>query len=712
MSWKSLYKGDDMDSNSNVEDEFFIIESDKIETVDSKLYGYLISDNCIVTNELNNLTNLSGNGAYINIQNDSSNIIISQDFNGSYGLYLYENGDYFAISNSFLKLLDFIKEKFVISLNENFSKSFLSSDILVTFNETMINEIKRIPKDIQIIINKNDKKIIFEKVDYKEKSVELNSEQGINLLDAWFDKWINILRNLTKQSNSLSINLNDSKYSGILISLLINANIDLKNLKVLYNSTENQDDLRLSSLSNFTGITFKKSSEKTEIKDINSSIEKSFYTKLGTVNQMNFDNDSNCFSFIITDDNYYFNESTPVSIEDLIIKSKKSAKEYSNEFEEIIENYYWENIHKIQKHIKSYDVYSPIFLESLYKETLFRNKLGKNNVETYLYNKINLNPLTDSELQKLTSKDQDLNELLFTTILLRYSPDLINISFATDINQELVNYVNTLNQKYPFNKQNYEYLSSTEINNDFENNTCINSAEINDLVTKTFFSNNFKHSFLKHYSLEVYDNIARKRLENESQFLKDVYATIAIVKVLSEIEYSHIRSFDTELDWLKTFVTSDCPNENVKISYNHLLRKYVTARIDIKNEGTFSSQVKIYDISDNDSKIDKPDWFTNEKGEGICISSDKMELHFKIKCINDGILKMNLRTLDIRDRNNKRFPIYIDYLSFKVDGSEYLKGNKLIWHDEPFKFSKKVYNNEVMDIALKWKPFNNLSEYK
>ena len=56
-------------------------------------------------------------------------------------------------------------------------------------------------------------------------------------------------------------------------------------------------------------------------------------------------------------------------------------------------------------------------------------------------------------------------------------------------------------------------------------------------------------------------------------------------------------------------------------------------------------------LNNNDSrcKIDRPPWFKDSLGSGIQLHSHKGFLDLKIKCINDGELKINLRGVDVRD---------------------------------------------------------------
>ena len=45
---------------------------------------------------------IGGEGAYVYVKRDRDRITIQQDFMGSWGLYLFRVGDYFALSNSFI----------------------------------------------------------------------------------------------------------------------------------------------------------------------------------------------------------------------------------------------------------------------------------------------------------------------------------------------------------------------------------------------------------------------------------------------------------------------------------------------------------------------------------------------------------------------------------------------------------------------------------
>lgn len=141
------------------------------------------------------------------------------------------------------------------------------------------------------------------------------------------------------------------------------------------------------------------------------------------------------------------------------------------------------------------------------------------------------------------------------------------------------------------------------------------------------------------------------------------------------------------------------------------LKKYCTARIDIKNQGQSSNDILILNNSDFNSKIEKPDWFKDSLGIGTQIHSENGILDLKIKCINDGELVFKLRGMDVKDKNGKRFPVFIDYTNFSVNNNDIVNSNKLTSHDHPLIFSKLVNDSEIVSIHVEWLPFNPSSKF-
>ena len=160
------------------EDEFFIIDSNNIDSINSKLYGFAICDLEIVQNQ-EEITPDSNCGVFINLKADDNEIRITQDFNGSYTLYLFKDNDYFAISNSFWKLVEHIKDDYKLSVNEDFAKSLFKRNNIHAFSykNTLINEIETVDRNQVVCINKKTKDISFDKIDYEEATIDINSKK-------------------------------------------------------------------------------------------------------------------------------------------------------------------------------------------------------------------------------------------------------------------------------------------------------------------------------------------------------------------------------------------------------------------------------------------------------------------------------------------------------------------------------------------------------
>ena len=136
---------------------------------------------------------------------------------------------------------------------------------------------------------------------------------------------------------------------------------------------------------------------------------------------------------------------------------------------------------------------------------------------------------------------------------------------------------------------------------------------------------------------------------------------------------------------------------------SEIFNKYFTARIDIKNENTIDNNIEIIKISDQNSNVSFPPWFENELGKGMTINTQKRVINIKIKCISDGNLIIKFRGQDIH-YNGHRIPAYINYNSIFINNEKINDTNKITCHDEPYIYTKKVHDSEVIKIDIYWTP--------
>jgi len=197
-----------MSDSKLIRENFFIIDSNNLKFIVPHMFGFTVSKKGILTDNYYKKYGYNEEpepiGAYVMIRKIGNEIRLYQDFLGSYGIFIYENKnrDYFALSNSFLFLQEFLIEKHNISINKDFSDNLLISDLCTpSIHETLIKEIIRIPSNAIIIINTENKILKVLYVDYKENSIPFESEEGLKIIDSWVDKWAYIIRSLKNKTN-------------------------------------------------------------------------------------------------------------------------------------------------------------------------------------------------------------------------------------------------------------------------------------------------------------------------------------------------------------------------------------------------------------------------------------------------------------------------------------------------------------------------------
>lgn len=126
------------------------------------------------------------------------------------------------------------------------------------------------------------------------------------------------------------------------------------------------------------------------------------------------------------------------------------------------------------------------------------------------------------------------------------------------------------------------------------------------------------------------------------------------------------------------------------------------ARIDVKNEG-MDNDVDVLDLSDASAKVDAPQWM-RKNGNGRALQGRKDKLSFKLKCKGDGKLNITLRGPDIRDGNDERIPVWVQYSKLVVDSRVIFDTIKPVWHDKPHRFNMDVKDGQIVDVLVEWVP--------
>lgn len=135
---------------------------------------------------------------------------------------------------------------------------------------------------------------------------------------------------------------------------------------------------------------------------------------------------------------------------------------------------------------------------------------------------------------------------------------------------------------------------------------------------------------------------------------------------------------------------------------NWLNQCYNTLRADIKNQGNMTNNIEFIEYGPNIS-IHKPDWLKNEIGVGCQLEEKKGDFNFMFRCINSGKLKVTIRSVDLRDMNNNRVPIPINFTKLIINERTAINQDYLVWHDKPQVFERNCENQQIFCFNLKYK---------
>lgn len=692
-------------------DEFFVIDSFNLDTIKSRLYGYCISDVGVVEDDNLDIVKdfqPDGTGAYVFVKQEGNSIHIEQDFNGCYGLYLFQKGSYFALSNSFLLLQEYLKDFFPLSLNKDFANYFIVASLCsMSFSETLINEIKVLRRDAVIDIDIEEKDLHITYKDYKEHSVSINSEEGIALLDRWFEKWTNLIRAVKKQTNNIQADLSGGFDSRMTFALILGSGININEVNVHSindNLSVHAEDFAIASkIADFYGFRLNQSSNlipgriprtRGEI------IALSFYPKLGFHKQFYFKRGWwKKVRFSITGEGgecirgYNYMEPSTFLRNQLHMCRKigSGADALSISVVKVIERAFDEVREKCPVSDEKMIPYH------LYAETRCRNHYGKSIIENYLGNTIVFSPLIDSNLRKLIECG-DASNLIPAVVYSRYSENLLDFPFEGRrfIPEAAVKLAKEINARYPFKKNSSEKVlreflpisncllqkkagrSGTE--------KIIKDVELLSFLDEVYASREFHDVICKYLDEDVYDWILKDRKERSYFPLTNVYAVIAMYKAIKDVWVSRYPK-GNKMQWL-----SD-------VCRFGFYSRFSTARLDIRLQG---NEIEVVDVSDG-VKCQAPAWFSKE-GQGIVFESQRTPMGLTIKCLASGVLQFWVRGINYKDSEGKRLPIRINCQKLVVNGKEVNGSPRVVWHDNPLRYSCDVRLGEVIKVCLEWQP--------
>lgn len=512
------------------DDYFFLIDSDHLQDATTKLFGYAVEEAGIFENH--NVDQwgqdcFHGIGTYVFIKRKQDQVVISQDFNGGMGLYIYRNGDYYAISNSFFKLVRYLKDKKRLTPNMDYMKTYLSTWITtVSYQNTPIKEITMVPSHAVLSLNSNDG-LQMRYIDYALNTVPINSPEGIQLLDAWHRKWKRIIRKTVEKSDRVMVDLSGGFDSRLTFLFFLQNGLDLS--KVLVHSindrfhTHDEDFQIATEISNRYGFSLSTdykakpmclySAE--DILNLNSHIRMMFHKEFSFASGVHGKKQYHFGGFGGETIRPYWDMSLEKMIEKqysyVSMLPDKTYREYTSSISRIL----FDSYHGLEEKYGLFDEEDNTYGFAMFREVYNRCHFGKISTEAYTTNTLNISPIMDPLLQKIRLNDDTCRDknLLIALIFERYNPELLSFPFegGRSISEETRKHARDISSGYPMISEDESsdalFLLDDSVLQRISTNVRTSPSEINDFFLEIFHSPSFQKSFSCYFGQAFYDFI-------------------------------------------------------------------------------------------------------------------------------------------------------------------------------------------------------------
>lgn len=520
---------------------FFVIDPKNMDAVKDRFYGYAIVDEGIVT-DCADSRKLTGEGTYVAVFVSSDRIEIRQDYLGSFGLYLYREHDFWAVSNSFWLLAEHLcNEGHPLTKNDAFVDHMLVPYMnCAAYSETPYHEITCMARNAVVTVDKQAGTVGLQFIDYGENSIWPDTKEGLEILDRWFLKWTHIIKDLSDKTSNIFADLSggfDSRMAFVPV-LKAGVNNDRITIRSIVSDTYCfAEDYKIASkMATYFGFALNDvhhQNVETEDYSIAEALEISWYIKWLMHNQLYFYR--YCPSW--KEPHYYisghggesvreyWSARNGFSCEKRLKACKKAAWRFSPRIEKKLSATLDSVFRKTFDEIGSYyagKVHHADGGVDFFRDTYCRYHFGKQNVEGLCGNSYILQPLLDPIIQKLALSGEKCHDdnFLLTLMMGRYCPELLSFPFegGRRMRPKTVAYAGKINRKLPYDSSDMRtsfgccpnQMTASEKGNvsshfdaDMQNKEIATVESVEKYLREVFCSRAVRNKFASLYSDEI-----------------------------------------------------------------------------------------------------------------------------------------------------------------------------------------------------------------
>ena len=546
------------------------------------MYGFSVQDNAIY-DEANRpadlLQKLNGRGVYVYVEKSADKITVMQDFVGSYGIFIYNKNGRFILSNSFIRLSEYLRTRVSISLNRDFANHLLVMGMTsLSYKETLLNEVEILPRNAIVNISISAKKFTLEYIDYHENSIKLDSPEGFAVLDRWFDRWTHFFKGLVNRTHNIEADLSGGRDSRIVFGLLRGAGADFSKICVRSYQAKQytfEEDYKITSeMAQTLGFTLNNPDNFTGGL-LNFSLEDSisipFYVKSSTHNQLQHKYTK------FEDKRIKITGGGGETLRDYWHPDDKNFVRHmskANAFvgalrQELLTSSQriWEKALQDIEAAYGFPRTAPEMCSIVYRNLQQRYHNGGEAVESLIANEYKISPIMDWELSqiKINTPECTDNDLLYAVLYVRYCPELLQFRFdKKGFNPDTLDFARKLSAKYPRpeissdSPEEFAFsVRDTEVSRLLEhNNPVLENGSPQKYIKKVFDSVPFRNLFATHFDEEIC-MYAEERLKYQKHYgIAYCNTAVAVAKILKDIIVSEGFSSSTMNDGLREFAES------------------------------------------------------------------------------------------------------------------------------------------------------------
>jgi len=552
-----------------IEQNFFVIASDNFQNFSRRIYGYVIKDNTMYHNYIfpDRVPEFSEeNMGYFTLINCEANkITISMDAMG-YGLvYYFNNGEFWAASNSFYKLMTYLKTRVRLGFDREYGYLFAGIPHYATCTHirSLVNEIKLLALNEQIVIDKANNAMTVKKLQFSS-IVKLGTPESLQIIDDWAHKWIRTIRELVESGQHVNVQLSGGFDSRFVMALVLASGIDMRKINIESSVNMKEDFAIASQIAehyNFKLNSGVMAGYKQHRMGLQSILDANVYARLGNHKEILPYNHYTWFEKPIFMFGGYgcmrcwFQDSTDGFIRfcyrdciDTETSKKTIAEVYEETFDYIDKRFDYSITRKSN------------FLNYTYNYGKGRYNYGTSIQILGAGNQFMCSPIADPVLIRIDPifEGNDDYDILYSYVLYRFAPDLLN--FPIDKNRcfkpESVAKAKKLSDSFPlsFNLQEKVSLEPLRILTSY-------TPEFDDNGTRNFKAEDFFGLFLEntetrsiftaYYGNERYDAALNSIQEKKGRhYERDAFGILATVEAIKACKLS--AKLNTDLNHFDT----------------------------------------------------------------------------------------------------------------------------------------------------------------